>query len=448
MRILLVGGGVTGSHLAEQFCADGHDLVVVDSNPETLAALEARLDLMTIRGNGADPDILERADVERADLLVAVTDNDETNLLACIFGKARGVDRTVARVAATSYAASRHVDFAKLGVDLIVNQYEEHARDIFNAIRFPGSIEADGLLDDRVLVLGMPVHMDSPLCGRRLRDFADAPWIRALRFFAVVRAGAISAPSGDTLFSVGDGVYFAGQPDGVADFMRWAWPDTRPFQRVVVAGGGELGLQLSRLLERTRLHVTLVERDPDRADFCAENLNRALVVKGDGIDRLTLAGLGDPASLAYVAATGDDEDNIVGCLVADALGVPFTAAQLGKRDLIEAVKKRNLVDRVADANLALVNAILHFVRGKYVRAAARLSLLPGEFTGFRLSPSHPWVGVRICDLALPPGIVLVTLLRQNAVLTPVGNLALAAGDDGVADSTLEARPRLDPFIRA
>ena len=128
---------------------------------------------MTIRGNGADPDILERADVERADLLVAVTDNDETNLLACIFGKARGVDRTVARVAATSYAASRHVDFAKLGVDLIVNQYEEHARDIFNAIRFPGSIEADGLLDDRVLVLGMPVHMDSPLCGRRLRDFAD-----------------------------------------------------------------------------------------------------------------------------------------------------------------------------------------------------------------------------------------------------------------------------------
>lgn len=438
MRILVVGGGQAGGHLAEKFCADGHDVVVVDTRPDALAELESRLDLMTVCGSGADPETLERADVSRADMLVAVTDRDDTNLLACIFGRERGVKRTAARVSSGSYATSRHIGYAKLGVDLLVNQYAEYARELCQALRMPGSIEADELFDGRVLAVGMPVHMDSPLLGRSLKEFGGEDWIRKIRFFAVRRGDEVVAPSGETTMTVGDGVYFAGEPDGVAEFMKWAWPEQRRFQRVVIAGGGELGLQLARMLEGTRMQVVLVEQDEARADYCAERLNRALVLKGNALDRETLAGIGPGEDMAYVAATGSDEHNIIGCLVAEKHGARFTAAQVGKEEYIGVVNQLRLVDRVVNPNRSLINAILHYVRGKNVVAASILAHLSGELVEMGVGPGHEWEGKTIAGLSLPPGVVLVTVLRDGAVKTPTGSLRLEAGDQVVVYGLPEA----------
>ena len=447
MRILIVGGGEAGGHLAGQFCADGHDVVVVDVRPEVLSELESRLDLMTVCGSGADPEVLERADVSRADILVAVTDRDDTNLLACVFGRERGVGRTAARVGSGSYATSRHIDYRKLGVDLLVNQYDEYARDLFHALRMPGSIEADDLLDGRVMAVGMPVHMDSPLLGRKLKDFAGEEWIRKIRFFAVARGEEVSTPTGETTMAVGDGVYFAGEPDGVAEFRGWAWPEAKRFQRVVIAGGGELGLQTARLLEGSRMQVVLVERDAARAEYCAERLNRALVLKGDALDRETLAGIGPGEDMAYVAATGSDEHNIIGCLVAERHGARFTAAQVGKAEYIAVVNQLRLVDRVVNPHLALINAILHYVRGKNVLGASILAQLPGELIELAVAAGHPWAGKTVAELALPKGVVLVTLLRGGQVKTPTGALRLEEGDTVVVYGLPEALPELDGVFR-
>ncbi|MBR6022393.1 MAG: Trk system potassium transporter TrkA [Kiritimatiellae bacterium] len=443
MRIVVVGGGEAGGHLAEQFCADGHDVVVVDTRQEALSELEARLDLMTVCGSGADPETLERADVSRADMLVAVTDRDDTNLLACIFGRERGVKRTAARVSSASYVTSRHIGYAKLGVDLLVNQYSEYARELYHALRMPGSIEADELLDGRVLAVGMPVHMDSPLLGRSLKEFAGEEWIRKIRFFAVMRGDEAGTPTGETSLMVGDAVYFAGEPDGVSEFMKWAWPEQRKFQRVVIAGGGELGLQTARLLEGTRMEVVLVEQDEDRADYCAERLNRALVLKGNALDRETLAGIGPGEDMAYVAATGSDENNIIGCLVAERHGARFTAAQVGKEEYIGVVNRMRLVDRVVNPHLALINAMLHYVRGKNVLAASIMAHLPGELLEMALGKGHEWEGKTIAELSLPKGVVLVTALRGGAVKTPTGALRLEAGDKVVVYGLPKALEELE-----
>jgi len=245
MRILIIGGGQTGGHLADKFCADSHDVVVIDPSAEALAELNAHLDLLTIQGDGANPGVLEEADLERADMVVAVTDRDDTNILACIFARARGVKRTVARVSSSAFLSSRHIDFSQLGVDLLVNQYDEYARDLYNVLRLPGSIEVADLLDERVMVVGMSIHMDSPLLGTSLNRFAGKDWLQKIRFTAVVRGDQVMTPHGETTFLVGDDVYFAGEPDAIADFMQWAWPEYKRFQRVVIAGGGELGLQLA-----------------------------------------------------------------------------------------------------------------------------------------------------------------------------------------------------------
>ena len=220
MRIVIIGGGQTGAHLAEKFCKDEHDVVVIDSSAEALADVNAHLDLMTVQGNGADPATLEEADLERADMVVAVTDRDDTNILACIFARARGVSRTVARVSSSAYLTSRHIDFKRLGVDLLVNQYDEYARDLYNVLRLPGSIEVADLLDERVMVVGLSIHMDSPLLGASLKRFAEKDWLRKIRFTAVVRGDEVMTPHGDTTFLVGDDVYFAGEPDAIAEFMQ------------------------------------------------------------------------------------------------------------------------------------------------------------------------------------------------------------------------------------
>ena len=447
MRILIIGGGQTGGSLASHLCEDGHDVVVVDPDPDVLATLESHLDLMTVRGDGADPDVLERAGVARADLLVAATPRDDTNLLACIFAHQRGVPRTVARVSSPAYAASRHVDFAALGVSLLVNPASEHARDLVNAIRLPGSLETDNLLDGRVLVVGMPVHMDSPLLGKHLRDFADAPWIRHIRFFAVSRSGDVTTPTGNTSFQVGDNVYFAGEPAAVHEFIRLVWPEQTRFQTILIAGGGELGLQLAALLETSRIQVVLVESDARRADLCAADLSRATVLKGDALDPATLASVGDPASIAYVAATGSDESNIVGCLLAERAGCHFTAAHLSNPDYIAIARSQKLIDRVINSPLVMINSVLHFVRGRNVQAAAILSHLPGELLDLKLACGHPWVGKQIQSLALPGGVVLLTVLRGSQVKTPTGDLALQDADRIVLYALPDALDEIEPLFQ-
>ncbi len=446
MRIVIIGGGQTGAHLAEKFCEDEHDVVVVDASAEALADLNAHLDLMTVQGDGANPAALEEADVERADMVVAVTDRDDTNILACIFARARGVGRTVARVSSSAYLTSRHIDFRSLGVDLLVNQYDEYARDLYNVLRLPGSIEVADLLDDRVMVVGMSVHMDSPLLGTTLKLFGGKEWLQKIRFTAVVRGDEVMTPHGDTTFLVGDEVYFAGEPDAIADFMQWAWPEQRRFQRVVIAGGGELGLQLARMLEHTRMQIVLIEQEEKRADFCSAQLNRTLVIKGDALDQETLAGIGEAGDMAYVAATGSDEHNIIGCLVAEKFGARFTAAQVGKKEYIGIINQLRLLDRIVDPRLAMVNSILHFVRGKNVQAAAILARLPGELIEMRLSAKHKWADKAIKDLKIPDGVIIVTALRNGQVKTATGDLVFAAGDRVVVYCLPAALPKMESLF--
>ena len=448
MRIVIIGGGQTGAHLAEKFCEDEHDVVVIDADAARLAELDAHLDLMTVQGDGATPSALEEADVERADMVVAVTDRDDTNILACVFAHARGVGRTVARVSSSSYSTSRHIDFTQLGVDLLVNQYDEYARDLYNVLRLPGSIEVADLLDERVMVVGMSIHMDSPLLGNSLKHFASKDWLQKIRFTAVVRGEEVMTPHGDTTFLVGDDVYFAGEPDAIADFMQWAWPEHKRFQRVVIAGGGELGLQLARMLEHTRMQIVLIEQDEKRADFCSETLNRTLVIKGDALDQQTLAGIGEAEDMAYVAATGSDEHNIIGCLVAEKFGARFTAAQVGKKEYIGIINQLRLLDRIVDPHLAMINSILHFVRGKNVQAAAILARLPGELIELKLGAKHKWTGKAIKDLKIPDGVIIATALRGTQVKTATGDLVLAAGDRVVVYCLPDAVSKMEPLFTA
>jgi len=429
MRIVIIGAGNAGKNLATRLSEEQHDIVIVDRDPEKLAAVQSKVDIQTVEGEGTNPLVLEEAGISKADLLVAVTNRDEVNILTCALANLAGVPMKVARVTSCRpYRADTVYNLKRLGIDLIVSQKEECADEIFTILRMPGTIEAVDMLNQRALVVGIRAHMDSAIILQPLKQFPKPDLIERIRFIAAMRGEKVMIPTGDTQFMIGDEVYVVGTPEDVLAFLEWASPDHTQFQKVVIAGGGELGLELARRLDRINANVVLIEKDIRRAEMCAEELNRATVLHGDALSQETLASADIVKDTAFVATTGDDETNIMICLLGEKSGATFTVAQVAKPDYVPIISSLSLLDRAVSSHISMINSILHFVRGKNVRAAAMLHKLPGEMLEVVLTNETPWTGKAIRSLKLPDGMLIATLLRNDALQTATGDLVLAAGD--------------------
>jgi trk system potassium uptake protein TrkA len=428
MRILIVGAGNTGRNLALKLCEMDHDVVVVDHVPGQLAALEAQLDVMTVLGSGSSPTVLEKAEVAKADLVVAVTSSDEANILTCEFAHAAGVPHKVARVANPAYTHSNVLDFKTLGVDLMISQNEEVSREIFDILRNPGLTESVELLDGKLVIAGVRVRSNSPLLRGALAEFQSDPMVSSVRFVALVRGERLRLPRGDTRFEVGDDLYVATKPEDLPSFLDWMYPERHAFEKIVVAGGGGLGLDLVQRMEGERMPVVLLDRDADRAGECSDVLNKTLVMHGDASDREMLVNAGVGRETAFVAITGDEELNIISCILAYKLGAAFTLAQVANPDYVPVVRSLGLLDRVVSPHQSMVNAILHFVHGRHVKAAAQLHRAPGELLHVAIREGHRWTGKPVHRLKMPGECVLATVLRDDQIHVPTGDLVIQAGD--------------------
>lgn len=429
MRILIIGAGNAGRHLTAKLSEERHDIVVVDRDETALEEIASQYDTQTICGEGSSPRVLVEAGIEKADLVVAVTDRDEVNILACAYAQAAGVRHKVARVANPDFIHTQSkFDLRRMGIDLVINQKEECAQEIFTILRMPGTLEAVDMLEGRVLCVGIKAHMDSPMILTSLRAFPRPELLEKIRLVAILRAGDLIIPRGDTQLMIGDDVFFVGQPDAVHTFLEWACPEHENFGKIIVAGGGDLGLQLAQMLEKSPVPVVLIEKNADRAEECSKRLDRTLVIRGDALDQETLDNAGVVQGSAFVAVTGSDENNIMICLLAEKAGSTFTLAQVTRPEYVPIVSSLSLLDRAVSSHMSMINAILHFVRGKNVKAAALLHRLPGELLDIVVPPLHKWCGKAIKDLKLPGGILIATALRGNDVVPTTGDMIVQPGD--------------------
>lgn len=447
MRIVILGAGNAGKNLAERLSMERHDIVIVDRDADRLASVQSQFDIQTLEGEGTDPLILEQAGIEKADLMVAVTNRDEVNILACALANLAGVPMKVARVAnRRPYQADTTYDLKKLGIDLVVSQKEECADEIFTILRTPGTTEAVDMLDERALIVGIRVHMDSPLILQPLKSFPNRDLIDRIRFFGVMRGEEVLIPTGETQFMIGDDVYMVGTPADVMIFLEWACPDHTSFEKIVIAGGGDLGLELARRLDHTDSNTVLIEKDLDRAERCAEQLNHVTVLHGDALNRETLTSADLVKGTAFVAATGDDETNIMICLLGEKSGATFTIAQVAKPDYVPIISSLSLLDRAVSSHISMINAILHYIRGKNVKAAAMLHRLPGELLEVMLTPKAKWAGKAIRDLKLASGVFIAIVLRGENVQPATGSLVLQPGDRIVVYALPKAVGRVESMF--
>lgn len=428
MRIVIIGAGNAGRQLALRLSEERHSVVMVDSDAGALAEAEAGLDILTVCGQGSSPAVLEEAGVDKSDLIIAVTDNDEVNILACLMANSVGVKRKVARVTNPKYIhGSSHYDLQKMGLDLVINQKQECAREVFSMLQMPGALEAFDLFAGKVMVAGFSVNAVSPLLARTPAECDRLDLIQSVRVIAIRRNNELVVPHGDTEFMQNDLVYLVGQHSDIAAFFEWVCPDIRPFTKVIIAGGGDLGLMLAKFMEN-EVECVLLECDEERARFCSAELNKTLILRADSLTDSALEESGLHGRTAFVALTGDDESNIMNCLMAQKKGTSFTVTQITRTDFIPVVEQLYLVNRVVSPYISTTNAILHYLRSKKVRAASLLHNLPGELLDVVIAAGSWADGKRIHEIKIPDTAIIATVMRNGEVVTATGDLYLEATD--------------------
>lgn len=411
-----------------RLCEEKHSVVMVDENPQVLAEAEAGLDILTICGPGSSPRVLNEAQVEKCQLVIAVTDSDEVNILACLYAHSAGVPRKVARVSSPEYIHNNDTyDLTAMGIDLVINQKQECAREIFNMLQMPGALEAFHLFEGKVMVAGFDVSAVSPLFGRTPAECDRLDLIQSVRVIAIRRNDQLVVPHGDTVFEKNDLVYLVGKPTDVAQFFDWVCPDLKPFSRVIIAGGGDLGLMLAKLLE-SKIDCVVLEKDDERSRRCSAELDRALILRGDALAESTLDEAGLVENTAFVALTGDDENNIMNCLMAQKKGAAFTVTQIARTDYVPVIEQLYLVNRVVSPYISMTHAILHYLRSKKVQAASLLHNLPGELLDVVIPGENKFAGKKICEIKLPREAIIAVVLRDGEVLTATGDLRLIPRD--------------------
>lgn len=448
MRAIIVGAGNAGSNLAVKLCQESHDVVLIDHDAEALSQIEAQQDVLTIQGHGCNPRVLEEAELAKADLLVAVTNSDDVNILACYQAAVKNVSYKVARIANPDYLRpDSSLNLRLAGIDLAVNPWEECAKDILNNLKLPGSQEVIRILDGRALAVGIRIREESPLLHVALRSFPRPNLLETIRFIAILRDGDLLIPHGGTEFELNDDVYVVGAPTEIPEFLDWALPARPHIEKVVIVGGGGIGVPLARLLEEAKYPVDLIEADGESATRIAGQLDRTTVILGNALSTETLEGCNLGDNVAFVAGTGNEENNIISCLLARKHGAGVTIAQVTDPQYVPIINSISRLDRGVSTHLSMINAILHHIRGRQIESASILYMLPGELLQVNLTARNSWCSKQIHHLKIPKGAVIATVLRGETICAPVGELTLHEGDRLVLFATPSAIGKLSATFK-
>ncbi|QHI69999.1 Trk system potassium transporter TrkA [Tichowtungia aerotolerans] len=428
MRVLIIGAGNAGRQLAERLCDERHSVVMVDTDPQILAEAEARLDILTVCGPGSSPQVLNEAQMDKCQLVIAVTDSDEVNILSCLYAHAAGVERKVARVTSPEYIHKGDTyDLTSMGIDLVISQKQECAREMYHMLQIPEALEAFEIFKGRIMVAGVQVDRKSPILGITPVQFENNELIEKVRLIAIRRNAELIIPHGDTCFEENDLVYLVGQRSDLKAFVAWVCPECQSFDKVIIAGGGDLGLLLAKRLEN-QIECVLLEQDEDRARHCSAELQKTLILRADALAGSALDETGIGPQTAFVALTGDDENNIMNCLMAQKKGASFTVANITRTDYLPVVESLNLVDRVVSPYISTTHAILHYLRSQKVQAASLLHNLPGELLDVVVAETSKAAFQKIREIKMPRKAIIASVLRGQEVLPAIGTLRLVPHD--------------------
>jgi trk system potassium uptake protein TrkA len=398
-------------------------------------------------GNGASLSILDQASVQKASMLLAVTSQDEVNLIACLAAKRLGVEYTVARISNPDYYQEDAVlSREQMGIDLMVNPERECARDTFQLLKNAAFTEVSDFAEGRVQLIGLTVKHGAPVAGRSIRNLREAfsggyHYVTA----AIVRNGVTEIPKAESTIEAGDKIYLLSPTSEVEEVPPLAGYDRFELKRAMIAGGSAEGQYIAELLEEHGVQCTILDRDRRRCVELAEQLPKSLVLHADATDLELLEMEGVSGSDGFVAATGNDETNLLSSLLAKEAGARKVMSLVHKFEYLKLVPAVG-IDASISPRISAVNAILRRVRRGRVMTVASLSGIEAEAIEFEVGADSKIAGKTLRDAHFPKRGVVGTIIRGEEIILPRGEDALLPGDDVIVFAMPDAIPQVEELF--
>ena len=420
MKILILGAGQVGSSAAYHLSREeANEVTVVDMRPEVLRELQDRLDIRTVVGHAAYPDVLLRAGANDADIVVALTDSDETNMVACQVSYTQFHTPTkIARIRAAEYMNAKKL-FAQdaIPIDVRISPEQLVCEYIEQLILYPGASQVLDFADGRARLVGVIADRDGLLVGQRIATLKDHIPNTEGRIAAIYRQGKAMLPDGDTVIQEGDEVFFIADRQDLRVFMSEMRRLEDPVRRVVIAGGGNIGVRLALALEQTN-QVKIIERDQSRAKAISEQVAKAIVLVGDAADEELLLEENVDNVDVFCALTNSEEANILSSMLAKRLGAHKVMALINRPSYVDLVESGNIDIAISPQQVTIGSLLAHVRRGDVVKvhslrhgaAEAIEAIAHGSADESRV------VGRTIEEIDLPPGSAIVALVRDDRVI--------------------------------
>lgn len=420
MKILILGAGQVGSSAAYHLSREeANEVTVVDMRPDVLRELQDRLDIRTVVGHAAYPEVLERAGADDADIIVALTDGDETNMIACqVAYTVFHTPTKIARIRAAEYMSARKL-FTQdaIPVDVRISPEQLVCEYIEQLILYPGALQVLDFADGRVRLVGARADNRGSLVGQKIRALKEHIPNTEGRIAAIYRDGKSLQPDGDTIINDGDEVFFIAARQDVRVFMSEMRKLEDPVRRVVIAGGGNIGVRLALALEQNN-QVKIIERDPERARIISEQLNKAIVLVGDAADEELLLEENIDNVDVFCALTNAEEANILSAMLAKRLGAHKVMALINRPSYAELVESGSIDIAISPQQVTIGSLLAHVRRGDVskVHSLRRGAAEAIEAVAHGDNKESAVVGRRIDQLNLPKGTSIVTLVRGDEVI--------------------------------
>ncbi len=427
MTVLIIGGGEIGRFIAEKLIEHDREVIIIEKDERIVDELEESLDAKIILGNGASPNTLSQAGVSGAEMVLAVTNSDEVNLLAVMLAGLQAPQaKRIARIRDPQFEIEEEVLQGKFNVNLLINPDKEAAHSILKILALPGSVEIMEFFDGRLKLVGALARRQSEFINRPLREIKQLGEGGPCVIAAIVRNNQVLIPMGDSRIMPGDTVYFAAEAEKVEEAMNLLGHEGERTGSIMIYGGGFIGMNLAASLEKEGVSVKIVEPDPKFCSVLSRNLNKSIILNTSATDQDFLEEENIDSMDAFVAVTKDDEDNILSALLAKKKGCRMSIALSHNRGYQRLIGTLGIDVAVNPRQLA-GNTILHFIRkGKILHASSLMD--EAEFIEAEALPTSEIINKPIKELKLPKGVVILSVQRGDSMMVPHGQTVIEPKD--------------------
>ncbi len=434
MKVVIIGAGKVGVQLLESLLNERHDVIVIDSSQDVIDKLNDNFDALAIKGNGVSSGLLEKIECGNADLLIAVTDSDEANIVSCITAKKLGTKSVIARVRNPDYVPELGFMRKSLGIDHIINPELATAHEIMRLLLNTHASYAEDFAKGRVRISEIQVNSNSNLIKKQIKDI-DLP--QSVIITAIARQGDIVIPNGFDYIYPKDTLYVLGERSSVDFFAKGAGAQIVSIKtkNVLIIGGSKTSFYLAKELEQMGVNVKIIEQRLERCRELSENLNNTLVLHGDGTDISLLKTEKVEGMDAFVAVTGFDEENLLVALLAKQLGARKVIAKVSRSSYTSLIETIG-IDNTVTPKLITARNILRLVRGGRIISISLL--IGGRAEVFEIIPQEntPIVNKPLKEIGIPKGVIIGAIFRHGKIIIPNGE-SIIKSTDRVIVFTLE-----------